>query len=65
MPPGRNCARKLPRSLSEGAHALYVFNYRPPTKAFKLHLSFAKSQVDRKEIISALEAIIQDLRKER
>jgi hypothetical protein len=41
-----------------------VFNYRPPTKAFKLHLSFAKSQVDRGEIISALEAILQDLRKQ-
>jgi ParB family chromosome partitioning protein len=43
----------------------YVFNYRPPTKAFKLHLSFAKSEVDRGEIISALEAILQDLRKQR
>ena len=48
-----------------GRPRAYVFNYRPPTKAFKLHLSFAKSQVDRKEIISALEAIIQDLRKDR
>jgi ParB family chromosome partitioning protein len=47
-----------------GRPRAYVFNYRPPTKAFKLHLSFAKSQVDRKEIISALEAIIQDLRKQ-
>jgi ParB family transcriptional regulator, chromosome partitioning protein len=41
----------------------YIFNYRPPTKAFKLHLSFAKSQVERGEIIAALEAIIADLRK--
>ena len=42
----------------------YVFNYRPPTKAFKLHLSFAKSQVDRREIISTLEAIIEELRQQ-
>ena len=48
-----------------GRPRAYVFNYRPPTKAFKLHLSFAKSQVERKEIISALEAIIEDLRQQR
>jgi len=48
-----------------GRPRAYVFNYRPPTKAFKLHLSFAKSQVDRGEIISALEAIIADLRRQR
>jgi ParB family transcriptional regulator, chromosome partitioning protein len=48
-----------------GRPRAYVFNYRPPTKAFKLHLAFAKSQVDRGEIISALEAIIQELRKGR
>jgi len=43
----------------------YVYSYRPPTKAFKLHLSFAKSQVERGEIISALEAIIEELRQQR
>jgi hypothetical protein len=41
-----------------------VYSYRPPTKAFRLHLSFAKSQVDRGEIISALEAIIHELKLE-
>jgi hypothetical protein len=48
-----------------GRPRAYVFNYRPPTKAFKLHLTFPKSQVDRGEIINALEAIIADLRKQR
>ena len=43
----------------------YVYNYRPPTKAFKLQLSFAKSQVERDEIISALESIIEELRQQR
>jgi len=41
----------------------YVFAYRPPTKAFNLKLSFAKSRVNRDEIIDALEAILRELRK--
>jgi ParB family transcriptional regulator, chromosome partitioning protein len=41
----------------------YVFAYRPPTKAFNLKLSFSKSRATRDEVIDALEAIIQDLRK--
>ncbi len=57
--------KEIAAKPQRGRPRAYVFNYRPPTKAFKLHLSFAKSQVDRKEIISALEAIIQDLRKEK
>jgi ParB family chromosome partitioning protein len=41
----------------------YVFAFRPPTKAFNLKLSFNKSRASRDEIIDALEAIIQDLKK--
>jgi ParB family chromosome partitioning protein len=41
----------------------YVFAFRPPTKAFNLKLSFNKSRASRDEIIDALEAIIEDLRK--
>jgi ParB family chromosome partitioning protein len=41
----------------------YVFAYRPPTKAFNLKLSFAKSRASRDEIIDALEAILKELRK--
>ncbi|MEQ1728384.1 MAG: ParB/RepB/Spo0J family partition protein [Vicinamibacterales bacterium] len=40
----------------------YTFAYRPPTKLFNLKLSFTKSKVQKDEIISALETIIQDLR---
>jgi ParB family transcriptional regulator, chromosome partitioning protein len=40
----------------------YTFAYRPPTKQFNLKLSFAKSKVQKEEIIDALEAIIRDLR---
>ena len=40
----------------------FVFQYRPPTKAFRLQLKFSKSTVERDEIIAALEAIIGELR---
>jgi ParB family chromosome partitioning protein len=41
----------------------YVFAFRPPTKAFKLKLSFAKSRASREDIIDALEGILRELRK--
>ncbi|MGE3956339.1 MAG: ParB/RepB/Spo0J family partition protein [Vicinamibacterales bacterium] len=40
----------------------YVFAYRPPTKQFNLKLSFTRSKVQKDEIISALESILQELR---
>jgi len=43
----------------------YTFAYRPPTKAFNLKISFAKSRATRDEVIEALEAIIRDLKKQK
>ncbi len=43
----------------------YVFAYRPPSKLFNLKLSFGKARVNRDEVISALEGILRELRKER
>ena len=43
----------------------YVFAYRPPSKQFNLKLSFGKARVPREEVISALEAILKELRKDR
>ena len=40
----------------------FVFAYKPPSKQFNLKLSFGKSRVHKDEIISALEAILDDLR---
>ncbi len=40
----------------------YVFAYRPPSKQFNLRLNFSKARVNRDEIISALEAILRELR---
>lgn len=40
----------------------YVFAFRAPSKAFQLRLSFAKSRVEKVEIIEALENILRELR---
>ncbi|RPJ84664.1 MAG: ParB/RepB/Spo0J family partition protein [Acidobacteria bacterium] len=45
-----------------GRPKAFVFNYRPTTKAFSLHLKFRKSAVEQAEIIGALEAILAELR---
>jgi ParB family chromosome partitioning protein len=58
----RQEARKETAKGKPGRAKAFVFAFRPPTKAFKLRLQFTKSRVEKDEIISALEAIIQDLR---
>ena len=45
-----------------GRPRAYVFTYKPTNKSFNLRLQFSKSQVERAEIISALESIIEQLR---
>jgi len=45
-----------------GRPKAFVFQYKAPTKAFSLKLNFRKSDVPKDEVISALEAIITDLR---
>ncbi|HVC18918.1 MAG TPA: ParB/RepB/Spo0J family partition protein [Vicinamibacterales bacterium] len=46
-----------------GRPKAFVFKFRPPSKAFNLRMQFSKGRVNRDEIISALEAILKDLRK--
>lgn len=58
----REAVRKETAKPKAGRPKAYVFSYKAPTKAFKLHLRFAKSRVDRDEVISALQAIIEELR---
>jgi len=48
-----------------GRPKAYIFAYRPPDKTFNLKLSFGKSRASRDEVISALEAILKELRKSR
>jgi ParB family chromosome partitioning protein len=47
-----------------GRPKAFVFQYKAPTKAFSLKLNFRKADVPKDEVISALEAIITDLRAE-
>lgn len=46
-----------------GRPKAYTFQYRAPTKQFSLKLNFKKSQVEKAEIITALENIIESLRR--
>lgn len=43
----------------------FTFAYKPPTKLFNLRMSFTKAKVEKDEIISALEALLQELRSRR
>ena len=42
----------------------FVFSFRAPAKNFQLRMSFAKSKVEKGEIIEALQKIIRELRKD-
>ena len=58
----REEVRKQTARPKVGRPKAFTFNYRPPTKAFNLKLSFRKGKADRDDVIAALEAIISDLR---
>ncbi len=59
----REQARKVAAKPKAGRPKAFVFNYRPPTKTFNLKLQFKKADVDKSEVIAALEGIIKELRK--
>jgi ParB family chromosome partitioning protein len=63
----REQARKVTaiRPVKIGRPKPYVFQYRPQSKTFNLRLQFRKADVDRGEVIAALEAIIAELRSNR
>jgi ParB family chromosome partitioning protein len=58
----RTAAREAVAKPKAGRPRAFVFQYRPPTKSFNLKLKFRKADVDKAEVIQALEAIIQELR---
>jgi ParB family chromosome partitioning protein len=60
----REQARKATSKPKPGRPKAFVFQYRPPTKAFNLRLQFRKGDADRNEIIAALESIIHELRRQ-
>lgn len=59
----REQARKVAAKPKPGRPKAFVFQYRPPAKTFNLKLQFKKSEVDKSEVIAALEGIIKELRK--
>jgi ParB family chromosome partitioning protein len=61
----REAVRRETAKPKPGRPKSYVFSYKAPTKAFNLQLKFTKSRVDRNEVISALEGIIQELRSQK
>jgi ParB family chromosome partitioning protein len=48
-----------------GRPKAFVFAYRPESKHFRLRMSFRKGRVDKGEIISALEALLKELKASR
>jgi ParB family chromosome partitioning protein len=59
----REAVRKETAKPKAGRPKAYVFSDKAPTKAFKLQLRFSKSRVERDEVIQALGAILDELRR--
>jgi ParB family chromosome partitioning protein len=51
------------RQKTKGRPKHFAFTFRPAAKTFSLQLKFKKSQVDRAEVISTLETILEELRR--
>jgi ParB family chromosome partitioning protein len=58
----REQARRVAAKPKPGRPKAFVFQYRPPAKTFNLKLQFKKSEVDKAEVIAALEGIIDELK---
>lgn len=56
--------QRLRRDRSSGRRKPYVFRFKSPDKSYSLALSFRQSEVDRDDLIRALENILEGLRKE-
>jgi ParB family chromosome partitioning protein len=62
--PTRELARRVVATPKVGRPKAFVFQYRPPAKTFNLKLQFRKADVDRGEVIAALEGIIAELKQQ-
>jgi len=60
--PTRQSVREAVARAKPGRPRAFTFNYRAPAKTFNLKLTFSKHQVERVEIINALEGILEELR---
>src|SRR5262245_8738564 len=59
----RRQVREAAGRPSPGRPTAYVFAYRPPEQPFNLKLAFGTRRATRDDVISALEAILRELRK--
>ena len=55
--------RSSPKGGRSGRRKPYVFRFKSPDRTFSLSLAFRQSEVDRDDLIRALEQILTDLRK--
>jgi hypothetical protein len=64
----RTDARKLAKSAEvrrgRGRPKNYVFSFKPRGGPFALSLQFKRTDVDRDEVIEALEAVVRSLREQ-
>jgi ParB family chromosome partitioning protein len=60
----REQVRQQTQAPKAGRPKAFVFAFKPPSKAFNLRLSFNKKTASKDEIISALEAILHELKKQ-
>jgi len=60
--PTREVARRVSTKSKLGRPKAFVFQYRPTAKTFNLRLQFRKADVDKAEVIEALEGILIELR---
>ena len=66
--PNRNDARRFAHKADakrgRGRPRHYVFQFKPRGGPFSLALQFKRADVDRREVIEALEAVLRSLRDE-
>jgi ParB family chromosome partitioning protein len=60
----REQVRQQTQAPKAGRPKAFVFAFKPPSKAFNLRLSFNKKTASKDEIISALEAILHELKQQ-
>jgi hypothetical protein len=58
----RQDVRQETSKANAGRPRPFLFSFKPETKHFQLRMTFRKGKVEKAEIISALEAIIKELR---
>ena len=60
----RQRLRKRDRATSKPRRSPYSFKFRAPDKSYTLNLTFRQSEVDRQDLIQALEQILGELRQQ-